>query len=88
MISTGDIRSISEKGAVEVMGRDAGLIALRSGIGAGAEAILIPETKTDLNHLIERLKKSRKGKSSKIIIIITTVMVIMIMIISTSQIMI
>jgi 6-phosphofructokinase 1 len=53
---------------VEVMGRDAGLIALRSGIGAGAEAILIPETKTDLNHLIERLKKSRKGKSSKIII--------------------
>ena len=33
---------------VEVMGRDAGLIALRSGIGAGAEAILIPESKNDI----------------------------------------
>ena len=54
---------------VEVMGRDAGLIALRSGIGVGAEAILIPETKTDFNHLIERLEKSRKNKSSKIIIV-------------------
>ncbi len=54
---------------VEVMGRDAGLIALRSGIGSGAEAILIPETKTDLNHLKERLKRSRKNKSSKIIIV-------------------
>jgi hypothetical protein len=67
-----DIRDTAESHdrlfIVEVMGRDAGLIALRSGIGAGAEAILIPETKTDLNHLIERLKKSRKGKSSKIII--------------------
>jgi 6-phosphofructokinase 1 len=37
---------------VEVMGRDSGLIALRSGIGSGAEAILIPETKTDINALI------------------------------------
>lgn len=54
---------------VEVMGKDAGLIALRSGIGTGAEAILIPETKTDLNHLKERLKQSRKSKSSKIIIV-------------------
>jgi 6-phosphofructokinase 1 len=54
---------------VEVMGRDAGLIALRSGIGAGAEAILIPETKNDLSKLIDRLKKSRKDKGSKIIIV-------------------
>ena len=54
---------------VEVMGRDAGLIALRSGIGSGAEAILIPETKNDVNKLIERLNKSRKDKSSKIIIV-------------------
>ena len=51
---------------VEVMGRDAGLIALRSGIGSGAEAILIPETKNDIPKLIERLKASRKDKSSKI----------------------
>ncbi len=54
---------------VEVMGRDAGLIALRSGIGAGAEAILIPETKNDLKNLVERLNKSRKDKGSKIIIV-------------------
>lgn len=54
---------------VEVMGRDAGLIALRSGIGAGAEAILIPETKNDVYKLVGRLDKSRKDKSSKIIIV-------------------
>jgi 6-phosphofructokinase 1 len=54
---------------VEVMGRDAGLIALRSGIGAGAEGILIPETKNDVKKLIEKLKTSRKDKSSKIIIV-------------------
>jgi len=54
---------------VEVMGRDAGLIALRSGIGSGAEAILIPETKNDIKKLIDRLKASRKDKSSKIIIV-------------------
>lgn len=54
---------------VEVMGRDAGLIALRSGIAVGAEDILIPETKTDLDRLINRLKDCRKDKSSKIIIV-------------------
>lgn len=54
---------------VEVMGRDSGLIALRSGIGTGAEAILIPETKTDTKALINRLETSRKDKSSKIIIV-------------------
>lgn len=54
---------------VEVMGRDAGLIALRSGIGSGAEAILMPETKTDIEDLIQRLANSRKSKSSKIIMV-------------------
>lgn len=54
---------------VEVMGRDSGLIALRSGIGTGAEAILIPETKTNLKALMTRLETSRKDKSSKIIIV-------------------
>ncbi len=54
---------------VEVMGRDAGLIAMRSGIGAGAEAILIPESKNDLQQLIARLKTSRTDKASKIIIV-------------------
>lgn len=54
---------------VEVMGRDAGLIALRAGIGAGAESILIPETKTDIEDLIKRLEGGRKSKNSKIIIV-------------------
>lgn len=54
---------------VEVMGRDAGLIALRSGIGAGAEAILIPELKSDMNEMLEKLEKGRKDKSSKIILV-------------------
>ena len=34
-----------------------GLIAMRAGIGSGAEAILIPESKNDHNKLIEKLKK-------------------------------
>ena len=54
---------------VEVMGRDAGLIALRSGIASGAEAILIPETPTHLNRLIDHLSRGRKDKASKIVII-------------------
>lgn len=55
---------------VEVMGRDAGLIALRSGIAAGAEAILIPETPTDIDALIETLHTGwQREKSSKIIIV-------------------
>ncbi|QQL49287.1 6-phosphofructokinase [Mucilaginibacter ginkgonis] len=54
---------------VEVMGRDSGLIALRSGIAAGAEAVLIPESKTDLNALFHRLEQGRRDKSSKIVIV-------------------
>lgn len=54
---------------VEVMGRDSGLIALRSGIGIGAEAILIPEAKMDFTKMLNRLDKTRKNKSSRIIIV-------------------
>ncbi len=54
---------------IEVMGRDAGLIALRAGIGGGAEAIFIPETHSDVEGLISKLGKSRKTKSSKIILV-------------------
>lgn len=48
---------------VEVMGRDAGYIALHSGIATGAENILIPETKTDIEALIESLNEKREGKN-------------------------
>lgn len=55
---------------VEVMGRDAGLIALRSGIGVGAEAILIPETKTSVEQLVKILEEGKKKKKSSSIIIV------------------
>lgn len=54
---------------VEVMGRDSGLIALRSGIGVGAEAILIPEAKMGVEELLHKLDNSRKDKASKIIVV-------------------
>jgi 6-phosphofructokinase 1 len=54
---------------VEVMGRDAGLIALRSGIAVGAEGIMIPESKNDIEKILTRLGEGRKDKSSKIIIV-------------------
>jgi len=54
---------------VEVMGRDSGLIALRSGIGVGAEAIMIPEAKMEVANLINRIETGRKDKASKIIIV-------------------
>ena len=54
---------------IEVMGRDSGLIALRSGISTGAEAVLIPELNVDYDAIMKRLDKSRKNKSSRIIIV-------------------
>jgi 6-phosphofructokinase 1 len=55
---------------VEVMGRDAGHIALNAGIGAGAQEILIPEENMGLERLIESLRKSKaSGKSSSIVVI-------------------
>lgn len=55
---------------VEVMGRDAGHIALNAGVGAGAEEILIPEEDMGLDRLLHSLKKSEKsGKSSSIVVV-------------------
>ena len=55
---------------IEVMGRDAGCIALRSGIAVGAEDILIPETQSSIDELIEKLEKGRRrNKTSGIIMI-------------------
>lgn len=55
---------------VEVMGKDAGFIALRSGIACGAEAILVPETPTHVEDLIEKLRAGwKRQKSSNIIIV-------------------
>lgn len=55
---------------IEVMGRDAGFIALNSGVGAGAEEILIPEEDLGLDRMLESLKRSkRSGKSSSIVVV-------------------
>ena len=54
---------------IEVMGRDSGLIAIRSGISTGAEAVLVPEFEVDYDAIMKRLDKSRKNKSSRIIIV-------------------
>ena len=55
---------------VEVMGRDAGFIALRSAIASGAEAVLIPETTTYIDSLISTLVNGwKRNKTSAIIIV-------------------
>ena len=54
---------------VEVMGRDAGLIAIRSAIASGAEALLVPEMKHDMDELVQKMKAWRSTKSSKIIVV-------------------
>ena len=55
---------------IEVMGRDAGFIALRSAVATGAEAVLVPEIKTDLDALNQYLEHDYKPhKSSGIVIV-------------------
>lgn len=55
---------------IEVMGRDAGFIALNTGIASGAEDILIPEQEKSIEHFMESLQKSgRAGKTSSIIVV-------------------
>ena len=55
---------------IEVMGRDSGCIALRSGIAGGAEAILLPEKDTAIEELIEKLEHGAKRKKSSSIVIV------------------
>lgn len=55
---------------IEVMGRDAGFIALRSGIATGAEAVLVPESKTNIDELIQSLEKNYQNKKTSSIVIV------------------
>jgi 6-phosphofructokinase 1 len=55
---------------IEVMGRDAGYIALHSGIATGAENILIPERKTIINDIIHSLQEKEKRKKLVNLIIV------------------
>lgn len=55
---------------IEVMGRDAGYIALHSGIATGAENILIPERKTNMDDLVASLlEKERRKKLVNLIVV-------------------
>ena len=55
---------------IEVMGRDSGCIALRSGIAGGAEAILLPEKDTAIDDLIIKLEQGAQNKKSSSIVIV------------------
>ncbi len=55
---------------IEVMGKDAGFIALRSGIGCGAEAILVPESDHYSKHLISKLLDAKKRKKLSNIVLV------------------
>ncbi|SEM37620.1 6-phosphofructokinase [Mesobacillus persicus] len=60
---------------VEVMGRNAGDIALWAGLAGGAETILIPEAEQDIQEIAQRLKKGQdRGKKHSIIIVAEGVM--------------
>ena len=55
---------------VEVMGRNSGFIALNTGIGSGAESVLIPEVDTPLETLVEHLRRNRKRKKLFSVVIV------------------
>jgi 6-phosphofructokinase 1 len=55
---------------VEVMGRHSGMIALHTGIGGGAESIVVPEVKTSIESICESIDRGvRRGKTSSIIVV-------------------
>ncbi len=55
---------------IELMGRDAGYIALNSGIACGAEDILIPETATHIDEVLNRIEADGKRKKTVQIIVV------------------
>ncbi|WP_088808880.1 MULTISPECIES: 6-phosphofructokinase [Listeria] len=60
---------------IEVMGRDAGDIALWSGLAGGAEAIIVPEEEFKMDEIVARLNKGReRGKKHSIIVVAEGVM--------------
>jgi 6-phosphofructokinase 1 len=54
---------------VEVMGRNAGFIALNAALASGAENVLIPEEKTDIEQLAKEILQQNNGQRSTIIIV-------------------
>ncbi|WKV11791.1 6-phosphofructokinase [Marivirga harenae] len=55
---------------IEVMGRDSGYIAIRSGIGGGAELVMVPETSTSIKEVISTLREGwARHKTSSIVVV-------------------
>ncbi|WP_283600410.1 6-phosphofructokinase [Muribaculum intestinale] len=55
---------------IEVMGRDAGFLALNGAIASGAEAAIIPEISTEVDQLAELIQNGfRKSKNSSIVLV-------------------
>ncbi len=55
---------------VEVMGRDSGDIALYAGVAGGADAVLVPEIKTDIDKLISEIQEGLEvGKKTNLIVV-------------------
>ncbi len=55
---------------IEVMGRDSGYIAIHTGIGGGAEIILVPETLTSIQEVADSLKDGwKRNKKSSIVVV-------------------
>lgn len=54
---------------IEVMGKEAGFVALNSGIACGAESILIPEVSDQLKDIIPLLKKRKEENKSSVVLV-------------------
>lgn len=55
---------------VEAMGRDSGFIALRAGMAAGMETIIIPEREEEWKQLLEKLQKGQRVKKSAALVMV------------------
>jgi 6-phosphofructokinase 1 len=55
---------------IEVMGRDSGYIAIQSGIGGGAELIMVPETSTSIEDVIHDLNQGRNTEKTSSIVVV------------------
>ena len=55
---------------VEVMGRDAGFIALRAGMATGAIAVMLPEEEQSIEDLVETLERGKESNKTSSIVIV------------------